>query len=122
MTQEDKSFGYTQDKCAKYDNCVGSEPFFVGSNNPSFPSAKNGYLPSLCGDCPDFVPVVTQEIIERKTIYTENLTDGQFLQLQALVHNLRTTLQKHITNENQYTNKKGSSKKVYQFSEVSNEE
>lgn len=36
-------------------------------------------------------------IIERKTVFVENLTDGKFLKLQALVHNLSEKLEKHLT-------------------------
>ncbi len=110
MTQENR--------CSHYDTCVGSKPFFVGFSNPNFHYTRNGYLPSQCGDCPGFETNPIQNTVKKETVYIENLTDGQFLRLQALVANLRTTLQTHITN--QYTNKKSSSE-VYIYTSLGKE-
>jgi len=42
-------------------------------------------------DCP-FYEKATSETFTNRTVYTENVTDGKFLQLQALVHDLRDKL------------------------------
>lgn len=38
-------------KCKLEPTCPGSEPFYVGLNNPRFRYSNNGYLPSQCDGC-----------------------------------------------------------------------
>ena len=92
----------SESRCAIYNVCPYSKPFFVGSD-PRFRYSEYGYLPSLCGDCPDYRPILIQNVIERRTITTENITDGEFRKLRALV----THLQEKV---NLLTDKKSRSK------------
>ena len=65
-----------------------SKPFNVSRSKGEFRYAKFGYMPSDC-PCSGYNPLPIVEVVERKTVYTENVTAGKFLKLQAEVRNLQ---------------------------------
>ena len=48
----------------------------------------------ICPDCRGYEPIPTYNVVERKMVYCENVTDGKFLKLQAEVAHLRDKLHK----------------------------
>ena len=75
-------------KCLKYDDCAESHPTLKA------PGDRRGdydfYYPSFCSRCSDYIPQTN--VIERRTVYLENLTDGQFLRMQARLATLEDKL------------------------------
>ena len=99
------------DRCREYETCPMSKPFNVSRSKGEFRYAKFGYIPSDC-PCPGYNPLPVQNVIEKKTVYTENVTDGQFLKLQAEVYNLRENIVSHIAQ----------SSKSYEYGELAKDE
>lgn len=75
-------------ECIKYATCPEGKPTLKAPKDRR--GACDFYYPSFCSRCSDYQPIVN--VLERKTVFLENLTDGQFLKLQAKVHDLEDKL------------------------------
>ena len=82
---------FDQPRCCHYNDCA----LWQRSRNPDFP----------CFGCGDYEPIPTCNVVEGKTVYCENVTDGKFLKLQAEVRALKEKVETHITSSKrkQYT-------------------
>jgi len=69
--------------------------------NPEYANEgmMNVLYEELMMNMPVFPIGETPPIIERKTVYRENLTDGKFLQLQAQVHSLQEKVNRLTTDK-----------------------
>ncbi len=66
---------------------------------PFYDRQRHSYLPPLCYGCGNYEPP-TEGVVKYKTVYLENLTDGQFLKLQAEVRNVQEKVEKLTLDKN----------------------
>lgn len=84
-------------RCQHYDTCQ-TRVYDLGYNRHS-PYAKRLPRPlqPICYYCGGYDPIPVYNVIEKRTIYCENVTDGMFLKLKAEVQNVKDKVITHIS-------------------------
>ena len=70
-------------RCQEYDTCEAVSSKYYA------PAGEYRHCNDPCYYCHGYNPVPIVNVIEKKTVYVENVTDGKFLKLQAEVRNLQ---------------------------------